>query len=65
MGVTKCVDKLTALQTANLSQHAGHEGIACDIEWHSKAEIARALVHLAGQLVVSRDVELGQDMARR
>ena len=59
MGVAEGVDEFTALETANLGKHASHQGVAGDVERHSEAQIARTLVHLAAELVVSADVELG------
>lgn len=57
VGVAEGVHELAALQAAHLRDHAGEQRVACDVERHAQAKVARALVHLAGQLTV-RHVKL-------
>lgn len=46
VSVSKGVDELTALEAANLGQHASQQSITRDIEGDSKTQVTRSLVHL-------------------
>lgn len=65
VGITESVDELTSLQSTDLGKHAGQKCVARDVEGDTEAQVARTLIHLAAELVVGGDVELGQDVARR
>ena len=53
---------LPHLESCDVSDHVGEEGVAGDVEGHSQAHVPRALVQLARQLPVN-DIELAQGMA--
>jgi len=62
VGVAEAVDEFAGLQTGNLGDHQGQEGVAGDIEGHAEEDVSRALVELAAELAVG-DVELEQAVA--
>ena len=60
----------------NVGEHVGEQGVGCDVEWDSEAEVGGALVHETGEggfwsgVVWRRrrgkmDVELREEVARR
>ena len=65
MSVTKAVDKLAPSKPTDLGEHAGQQRVTRNIEGYAKAHITGALVHLTGESLVSSDVELSKDVARR
>src|SRR5215468_7235562 len=64
MQVTKGMDEITRRKIDNLRHHHREQRVRRDVEWHSKKEIAAALVKLATQLAVL-DIELEEDVTRR
>lgn len=53
---------LPHLESCDVGDHVGEEGVAGDVEGHSQAHVPRALVQLARQLPIN-DIELAQGMA--
>src|SRR4029453_12821569 len=64
VGVPESVDKLPALQAANLSHHLGQQRIGGDVERNAQKDVRRTLVQLTGQSAL-RDVKLKHRMAGR
>lgn len=65
MGVAKDVDQVSRRQVANVCNQIGEERVGGDVERDAQAEIAAALEHLAGKLIVARNVELAKDVTWR
>ena len=63
MSIAEGVDELTPLQVADLGEHASQKGVACDVERNTETQVTGTLVHLARELSVCGDVELGEDVA--
>ena len=63
VGVASGVDKLTRLQSANLSHHHAEQRIRCDVEGHTQEGVGRALIELQRQLSVSH-IELEDGVTR-
>ena len=57
MSVSCCVNKLTRLKAADLSDHHGQKSIGSDIERNSEENIGTTLIKLARELAVS-NIEL-------
>mmetsp|Transcript_23521 Transcript_23521/g.56245 ORF Transcript_23521/g.56245 Transcript_23521/m.56245 type:complete len:389 (-) Transcript_23521:616-1782(-) len=64
VGVPERVHKVAAAEAADVGDHAREQGVACDVEGHAEPEVARPLVHLAGEFPV-RHVELAEHVAGR
>mmetsp|Transcript_41303 Transcript_41303/g.86485 ORF Transcript_41303/g.86485 Transcript_41303/m.86485 type:complete len:396 (-) Transcript_41303:583-1770(-) len=58
------VDEVAALEPRHVREQAREQRVRGDVERNAKAEVGRALVHLAGELAI-RHIELREHVARR
>ena len=59
MSIPKDVHKVARPQPTDLRNHAGKQRVGGDVEGDAKPHVARALVHLTGELPI-RHVELSE-----
>ncbi len=63
MRITQRMDEIARLVAGHLRHHLREQRIRCDIEWHTKKNIGRALIQLARQLSF-RDIKLEKGSGR-
>ena len=65
MGVTKRVHEVSGFESGHLREHVREKGVAGDVERHAEEEVGAALIKLAAQSSVGRNVELKKRVAGR